>query len=260
MQPRKRNVAGAEAFRTALRCCVFAAGLIAATSHAHAACGIGDLGTAQIAAVRDDASLLLADGRELRLAGIEPGPDAKAVLDGFKGRTLRLTAATAPETDRYGRLLAFATADGASLQEALLAQGAARVSARAGGRACADGLQKLESDARHAGRGLWANPNFAPLRAEPGPWMQTELGRFVLVEGKVLSVRQSGGTIYLNFGGRWTRDLSALIPRRLQAAFRAAGRDPQSFAGRRIRVRGWLERRTGPVIAVRAPEQIEPLE
>jgi len=134
------------------------------------------------------------------------------------------------------------------------------VSARAGGLACAESLQKLESEARQARRGLWADPNFAPLQANPGPWMQTDLGRFVLVEGKVLAVRQSGGTIYVNFGRRWTRDFSAIIPRRLQAAFRSAGRAPQSFANRRIRVRGWLERRTGPVIEVTAPEQVELLE
>jgi Staphylococcal nuclease homologue len=152
------------------------------------------------------------------------------------------------------------TADEISVQEALVSQGAARVSAQAGGLACAESLQKLESEARQARRGLWADPNFAPLQANPGPWMQTDLGRFVLVEGKVLSVRQSGGTIYVNFGRRWTRDFSAIIPRRLQAAFRSAGRDPQSFANRRIRVRGWLERRTGPVIEVTAPEQVELLE
>ena len=259
MQPRGRNVAGEEAFRAAGRCTLFVAILLAATP-AQGACGTGDLGAAQIAAVRDDATLLLTDGRELRLAGIVPGPVAPSILGTFKGRPLRLTAAATPATDRYGRLIAFAAADDTNLEGSLVSQGAARVSARAGGLACAESLQKLESEAREARLGLWADPNFAPLPANPGPWMQTDLGRFVLVEGKVLSVRQSGGTIYVNFGRRWTRDFSAIIPRRLQAGFRAAGRDPQSFAGRRIRVRGWLERRTGPVVEVTAPEQVELLD
>jgi hypothetical protein len=90
--------------------------------------------------------------------------------------------------------------------------------------------------------------------------MDTEIGRFVLIQRKVVSVRQSGGTIYVNFGRRYTRDFAVMIPRRLQAGFRAAGRDPQGFAGRQLRVRGWLERRTGPVIAAMAPEQIEVLD
>jgi hypothetical protein len=74
------------------------------------------------------------------------------------------------------------------------------------------------------------------------------------------SVRQSGGTVYVNFGRRWTRDFTLTVPRRLQAAFREAGRDPQMLEGRRVRVRGWLERRTGPIIEASAPEQIELLE
>jgi hypothetical protein len=90
--------------------------------------------------------------------------------------------------------------------------------------------------------------------------METELGRFVLVEGKVVSVRQSGGTIYVNFGRRFTRDFAVMIPRRLQVGFRAAARDPQNFTGRALRVRGWLERRAGPVIEALAPEQIEVLD
>jgi hypothetical protein len=165
-------------------------------------------------------------------------------------------------SDRYGRVLAFATVSGApdTLQEKLLASGEARVSARVGSRTCADRLLALEDQARKARLGLWANPNFALLRAEPGRWMDTERGRFVLVEGKVLSVRQSGGTIYVNFGQRYTRDFAVMIPRRLQAGFRAAERDPFGFTGRHLRVRGWLERRTGPVIEAMAPEQIEVLD
>ena len=82
-----------------------------------------------------------------------------------------------------------------------------------------------------------------------------ELGRFVLVEGEVVSVRESGGTIYVNFGRPCTRDFAVL-----QAAFRAAGRDPFGFTGRQLRVRGFLERRTGTVIEAMAPEQMELLD
>jgi len=237
--------------------------LLAGALHAQAQCGLKDLGPAEIAAVRDDAALVLTDGREVRLAAIEAGPDAHTALrELVPGRGLRLVSASTESADRYGRLVAFVTAEGTaeSLQEALLARGNARVSARVGSRACADRLLGLEDKARKDGLGLWANPNFALFRAEPGRWMDTELGRFVLVEGKVVSVRQSGGTIYVNFGRRFTRDFSVMIPRRLQAGFRAAGREPQSFTGRQLRVRGWLEWRTGPVIEATAPEQIEVLD
>jgi DNA/RNA endonuclease YhcR with UshA esterase domain len=81
-----------------------------------------------------------------------------------------------------------------------------------------------------------------------------------LVEGKVLSVRESGATIYVNFGHRWTQDFTVIVLRRLQRAFAAAGVDPRALTGRRIRVRGYVEQRGGPVIAAEAPEQIELLD
>ena len=84
-----------------------------------------------------------------------------------------------------------------------------------------------------------------------------EQGHFALVEGKVLSVRESGATIYVNFGRRWTRDFTVTILRRLGRSFAAAGIEPKQLEGRRIRVRGWVEQRGGPIIAAEAPEHIE---
>lgn len=72
-----------------------------------------------------------------------------------------------------------------------------------------------------------------------------------------MSVRESGSTIYVNFGRRWTRDFTVTIRRRLQRAFTTAGVEPKKLEARRIRVRGWIEQRGGPVIEAEAPEQIE---
>ncbi len=222
-------------------------------------CKLTVIGTVDVAAVRDGRTLLLADGRELRLAGIEVTGDSHASLQALvAGHPLRLER-LGPEQDRYGRLVAFAFADDGqeSVQQAMLEQGRARVSARVGDKICADGLLIAERAARAAGRGLWADPNFAPLSAENLTRLQAERGHFALVEGKVLSVRESGATIYVNFGRRWTRDFTVIILRRLQRAFTAAGMEPKKLEGRRIRVRGWIEQRGGPVIAAEAPEQIE---
>jgi endonuclease YncB( thermonuclease family) len=225
-------------------------------------CRLDSLGTAKVAAIRDGRTLLLDDGRELRLAGIEAGEDSRAALqDIAAGQTLRLERLGA-ERDRYGRVVALATAGDAqeSLQQGLLAQGRARVAARVGDKACADILLRAEGAARLGHRGLWADPNFAPLSAENLPGLQAARGRFALVEGKVLSVRESGATIYVNFGTHWTRDFTVTIVRRMQRAFAAAGLEPKTLAGRRIRVRGFIERRAGPIIAAEAPEQIELLD
>ena len=217
------------------------------------------IGTANVAAVRDGRTLMLDDSRELRLAGIEVADDSRNALHALVGgRPLRLER-LGPESDRYGRLVAFAFAGEAqqSLQAAMLEQGQARVSARIGDKACADPLLTIERAARAVGRGLWADPNFAPLSAENLTRLQAMRGEFALVEGKVLSVHESGATIYVNFGRHWTRDFTVTIFRRMARAFAAAGVEPKKLEGRRIRVRGWIEQRGGPIISAETPEQIE---
>jgi len=246
--------------RPGLACLVaLAAALPATPAAAQEACKRTPIGTVTATQARDGRTLLLADGRALRLAAIEPSPHGRAKLQELAaGQTLRLQA-LGSDHDRYGRLTAFAFAgDGdRSLQAVLLAAGEARVAARVGSRACAEALLAAEQDARAARRGLWADPNFAPLAAKNLSGLAAGKGLFMLVEGKVLSVRARGGTIYMNFGRRWTRDFTVVILRRREKEFAAAGVDPKQLEGRRIRVRGFVEQRRGPVIEAEWPEQIE---
>ena len=71
------------------------------------------------------------------------------------------------------------------------------------------------------------------------------------------SVRESGGTIYVNFGRRWSQALTVTILKRHERTFAAAGMEPKKLENRRVRVRGWLEERNGPRIEAAHPEQIE---
>lgn len=243
-------------------CCGLVLAATAQPAAAQAGCALTSIGTAQVAAVRDGATLMLADGRELRLAGIEAGPESRDALRRLvDGQSLRLERLGA-DPDRYGRLIAFAYAPEAelSLQHAMVSAGWARVSARAGGKACAEALLTAERTARAGGRGLWADPNFAPLSSENLPGLRAARGQFALVEGKVLSVRESGATIYVNFGRRWTRDFTVTILKRDRRTFAAAGIDLARLEDRHIRVRGWIELHGGPVVDATAPEQIELIE
>ena len=70
-------------------------------------------------------------------------------------------------------------------------------------------------------------------------------------------MRESGGTIYVNFGRRWTEDFTVTVLRRHERTFGAAGLDLKALAGRQVRVRGFVEERGGPWIEVTRPEQIE---
>src|SRR5262249_288218 len=100
-------------------------------------------------------------------------------------------------------------------------------------------------------------PQFRPFAAGTSQPDCSRAGPICTVEGKVLSVRESGATIYLIFGRWWTRDFTVTILKRHRREFAAAVIDPKGLEGRPIRVRGWVEHRGGPVIDVVAPKQIE---
>jgi len=225
-------------------------------------CKLTETGTGKVARVRDGRTLVLADGRELRLAAIEVADESRSLLQSLVGgRDMRLKQ-LGPQQDRYGRLVAFVYVDDSqqSVQQAMLEQGQARVSARMGSKSCADELLRAERAARMSRLGLWADPNFAPLKSEIIDRIAAARGQFAPVEGRVLSVRESGATMYLNFGRRWTRDFTVTILKRHRREFAAAGVDPKRLEGHPIRVRGWIEQRSGPVIEAAAPEQIELIE
>ena len=163
--------------------------------------------------------------------------------------------------DRYGRTLALAYVGGAdawrSVAHEMLARGFARVAAHVGDRACAEELLAQERAARRAKLGLWSEPYYVIVAADGAAELAAARGRFTLVEGKAWSVRESAGTIYINFGPRWGEALTVTISKRDESAFAAAGRAPKSLEARRLRVRGWIEERNGPRIEATRPEQIE---
>jgi endonuclease YncB( thermonuclease family) len=237
------------------------------TAQATSVCGVETVGTATVVTVRDGRTFSLADGREARLAAIETPPagdtatahSARTVLATLLvGRNITLRQDDAAG-DRYGRTQIYAflgTDDGPSVQETLLAAGLARVSARPGNSACTRMLLAQEHAARTAGRGLW-NKAGALLDATRPAEISTARGRFVVVEGTVLSVRESRGVLYINFGRRWTRDFTTIVLKRNERSFIRAGTTLRALAGQRIRIRGWVEQRRGPVIEATRPEQIE---
>jgi hypothetical protein len=149
--------------------------------------------------------------------------------------------------------------DGAahSVAADLLAEGYALVGTDVTDRACAAELLAQERRARAGKLGLWAKPYYVILSAERGAALLARRGQFAVVEGKVASVRTSGGTIYVNFGRRWSQALTVTILKRHERMFQAAGLRPKALENRRIRVRGWIEERNGPRIAAGNPLQIE---
>jgi endonuclease YncB( thermonuclease family) len=235
-----------------------------------AGCKLATMGTGMVVAVREGLTLGLEDGRDIRLSGIEVpavatalAQETKSALESLVGQIVVLRR-LGPDTDRYGRMTVqvFAARDGAErwVQSDLVGRGYARVAARVGDQACASALLVRERGARDGKLGLWAEPYYGIKRAEDAAGVSAEHGRFAIIEGKVLSVRESGGRIYVNFGRRWTEDFTLTIAKRNERAFTAAGLEPRKLQGRRVRVRGWVERRSAPWVEAVRPEQIEILE
>src|SRR4030081_3310610 len=234
----------------------------AATPAGAAGCSLEAQGEGRVAEILDARSFRLQDGREVRLAGIEPVVAEKASRTSalsaiIAGRDVTLRGEDATP-DRYGRQPAFVflVDSETSVQGLLLAQGEALVSTTVTDKNCAMVLIAAETAARDAKRGTWADPAAIKNAESPGDIL-AGIGRFAVVEGKVLSVRQAGATTYLNFGRSWTRGFAVTISRRVTAGLEAAGIFVKSLENRRIRVRGWVEARGGPRIEVLRAGQIE---
>lgn len=240
-------------------CC--AALLIASSGRAlHAACDFALQGEGRV--MLDMRTFRLDDGREVRLAGIETtgetatrGREALASL--IDGRDVTLHGSD-DGPDRYGRQPAFVFLKGSetSIQSELLVRGEVLISPIVADKACSTALLATEATARVARRGIWAS-SAALKNAESTDDILAGVGRFAVVEGTVLSTRLAGAVFYVNFGRRWTQDFAVTISRRIIPSLEGAGIDLKSLKSKRIRVRGWIEKRGGPRIEVTHAGQIE---
>ena len=176
---------------------------------------------------------------------------------GFSGR----------RTDRYGRLLAQVFAHdvvggGPALwvQGWMLTQGLARAYGLDGSSACLAELISHEQVARLAAVGLWAQPAYAVRDAEQVDDLLARRGTFQIVEGRVRVVADARNVTFMNFGADVRADFTISIRAPARRLMAAAGVDPQQWAGRRVRVRGWIERRGGPLIEIHHAGEIEAVD
>lgn len=235
----------------------------------HAFCDLDPGEVDRVAEVVDGETLRLDGGLVVRLIGAlapqGPGAEAaRAALEGIvRGRLVRLFYG-GRRRDRHGRALAqvFATGENgrAWLQGLLVEAGLAQVYSFADDRACAADLLAKEAAARAAGKGLWSNGGFAVADALD---LETLVGaehRFAIVEGMIHAAIEVRGRVYLNFEADWRRDFTVSVAPRDRRAFETLGIDLAGLGGRRVRVRGWIVRRNGPMIEADHADQIEVLD
>jgi len=218
----------------------------------------------------DGDTLRIGDGRQVRLVGLQApklplgrkgfkpwplGDEAKAALARLAlGRRLQL-AYGGRRIDRHRRILPhLVDSEGQWVQAALLAEGMARVYSFRDNRTAVRAMYRIESEARQRGLGIWGHPFY---RVRSPAALNTDVGSFQVVEGRVKAVATVRGTTYLNFGADWRSDFTVMLRKPAYGLFRETGLPPAGLAGQRIRVRGWLRERNGPMIEATHPEQIE---
>ncbi|WP_018700995.1 thermonuclease family protein [Amorphus coralli] len=217
---------------------------------------------ARVAAVEDGVTLVLADGRRVRLAGLhvpEAGETrARAHLSGWTGRAVRLAPLEA--RDRYGRMVAHVfSADGREWLQFMVARaGDAIVLPQLSDDPCLAALLRAEAAARSDAAGLW--DGVLRIRQAADPRLARSAGSVALVEGRVVSVGKTRSNTFLNFGPDWSLDFTVMIPVSDQRSWGPDALQPDALEGHRIRVRGYLEEWNGGLIRVRTPAQIERLD
>lgn len=213
----------------------------------------------------DNFDILLADGRVAVLAGFAPEPDAAGARhfrERLAGAEIRL-APLDPKPDRWGRIPAWISSGSqtdAGLAGEALAAGLGRYRADSSAKPCRVALLAAERAARETRRGLWSETGFSVLDAADARAALRAAKGFVIVEGRILTIGERRGRLYLNFGARRTTDFAIVISKRNAALIENAGIALRKLAGRRLRARGLLDRGFGPVMEIMSADALELLD
>lgn len=182
------------------------------------------------------------------------GDEAKHVLSGLiLGKKIRIDY-NPGKRDRHNRLLGQVYDEkGKWIQGELLKRGMAMTYSFTDDKH--DIIEKMlaaEKEARTKNSGIWANPYYRIIKPEEAAEF---INRFKLVEGKVISINESHGNIYINFSEHWRGNFAVFISHKHSDLF--AAMDLKSLAGKKIIIRGWINYHNAPMIDITHPEQIE---
>ena len=244
------------------------------------ACEAGPWTLIETASVADARTIVLADGRTVRLAGIASlaalarDRQTADAMDARLAGWLTQWLATEPlgirvlpgKPDRHGRHAALLMTGDELLQERLLGAGLAVFlpeslpgSSRAddAGDGCARRLLAVEAAARLARRGGWSDPGFAIAAARPNA-LTPHYGHFVIFQGIVRSVGTRRDRTYIDFGTNWRSDVTVEVTAARRRYFGGEAA-LEKLAGKSVRIRGFLEEKSGPMVPAWHPAQIEVL-
>ena len=148
------------------------------------------------------------------------------------------------------------------LQERLAESGQAIVSPALAGSDCLFALKRAESRALKIDRGIWQHTQVFSTRSPAD--LLNEVGNYIIVEGRIVSLGKTQRTRYLNFGYRWKSDFTVTLKVAEEAAFETMladqGHGLDGLEGAAVRVRGVIQRWDGPHIELVHPGQLDVIE
>lgn len=218
----------------------------------------------RIKTVYDGDTVLLEDGRKVRLLGINTpevqhrdkladagGDEAKRWLIAKLQNTKVRLETDAEKTDKYDRTLAHLfTEKKEHINLQLVEAGLAEVSIYPPNLLYVDELIKAQSQAERGKLGIWQRSEYAPMPVNS----LTEAGHtgWTRLLGEVVNIRNTRKSIYLvfsdSFEARIDRKWSGLFP------------DLNEYVGTTVEVRGWLNKNRGKFsMLIRHPSAIKRL-
>ncbi|MEJ2654316.1 MAG: thermonuclease family protein [Acidihalobacter sp.] len=248
---------------------LLAGALFCSATYATADCSSGRIDShARVAHVIDGDTIILADGRHVRLIGIDTpelghgGKASQPFARAARRELVRLLAGNSGNValrygrvrhDHYGRTLAHLyLADGSSINAALLREGFATalvVPPNLWDAAC---YGQAETSARSRHAGIWALPRYHPV---PARTLAAKAKGFHIVRGRVVHVGRSRNAQWIDLEGK----VALRIDRKDLPYFESV--DFESLRGAEITVRGWVHSRRGEhLISVRHPRALTILQ
>ena len=230
--------------------------------------------TKYVKQVIDPVRVQLDDGQIVQLVpldipdmdGFDAGDNAAAALEFLQGllsgkavNLYQTKNSDKGRTNRMGHILAHLELknDKTWVQGALIASGYARIRPTKDNTEMAGQMLALEKQAQTEKRGLWTDENetvkiYTPEDADGA------MNGWAVVEGTVYSLATVSNTLYLNFGQNWRKDFTIGIPSDVRRQLSRAGINPtMDYAGKTLRVHGWVEDYNGPYIELLHPAWIE---
>jgi micrococcal nuclease len=249
---------------------VFAGGFYVPTAKSPEDLDMVNVGT--VAEIPKPDTIKLANGKIYHLVGIRvPVYFGQDAIDFLSSLLLNKKVAlfgnrAIPEglEDRFGNTNAHVMLeDGTWVQAALVDRGLAWVSSVETNRELIRELYAHEDAARKRKAGLWSKADYAVRDANALVSDSSVYNSFQVYRGTVLDVANYDGITFFNFGPDRKTDFTVFLPDAFLPHFKAEEKGafkPWIWKGKEIRVRGWVEKNSGPMIGITHPEQVEILD